>query len=128
MAAEQFGRISIGLYESNESFAANTDGEPYNDILSVSGRVYLHVTDINMDRMDMVMDLRDKYDAFGMLNSTKQELDPLNAFQAKNLYVSNFLSPSSKWNYITGRFSLFENGGAYTDGLGLQRKVTENSR
>lgn len=127
-AAEVFGRVSMGVFESNETFTSSADGAPNSDYLTATGRIFLHVTDLNSDRTDVLMDLRDKYDSFGTLNSTKQQLDPLNSFQTRNLYVSNFLSNNNSFNYIAGRFSLAEGGGTFTDGVGLQKKWTSNVR
>ena len=128
LSSETFGRISLGVFESNETFNNSIDGAPYSDYLTSTGRIFLHTTDLTNDRMDFLLDLRDKYDSFGSLNATKQELDPLNSFQVRNAYFSNFLSSHNDFNYILGRFSLPESGGAFTDGGGFQKKFSSATR
>jgi hypothetical protein len=126
-ASEHFGRISLGAYISTETFSSNTDGAPNNDFASGSGRFFLHVTDMGRGRWDSVADVRDKYDSFGKLNSTQQQLDPVNVLQLRSLNVGNFLSEST-WNLMAGRFSMIESGGVYTDGFALQKQFSSSFR
>ena len=127
MGYEYFGRASLGTFMAREDFYSNTDGAQANDFQHLSGRFYIRVSDMGTDQYEFITDIRDKYDMFGTLNTSQQQLDPSNKFQLRSFYVGNFPS-KNKFNFSVGRFSLIESGGTYTDGLVMQRKWTETFR
>jgi hypothetical protein len=122
-ASDYFGRLSLGNFFSTERYVATTVDSSSSDYLTFSGRAYLRILDIGEGKWDFVIDLRDKYDQFDSLNKTKLQLEPKNYFQARQLYFGNF-QVQTKNNYLIGRFSLPEAGGAYVDGLAYQHRTS----
>lgn len=125
--SEYFGRASIGSFISNERYSATDTASDKNDYLNMSGRLYFRLYDITSEQLEVVTDIRDKYDQFDQLNKTQLQLDPKNHFQLRSMYVTNFHSQRSL-QFIAGRFSSLETGGTFTDGGGVQLKIGSNFR
>jgi hypothetical protein len=126
-SSEYYGRASLGSFLSNERYSTSDTGSNKNDFLNMSGRLYLRFYDITPEQLEVVTDIRDKYDQFDQLNKTQLQLDPKNHFQLRTMYVSNFHSLRSL-QFIAGRFSSIETGGTFTDGGGVQFKVNSDYR
>jgi hypothetical protein len=126
-SSEYYGRASVGSFLSSERYTSAATGSDKNDFLNTSGRLYFRFYDISSEQIEVVTDIRDKYDQFATLNKTQLQLDPKNKFQLRDLHITNFQS-SRPLQFIAGRFSSLETGGTFTDGAGAQYKVNSDFR
>lgn len=126
-SSEYYGRASIGSFMSSERYASADTGSDKNDFLSTSGRLYFRFYNITPEQIEVVTDIRDKYDQFATLNKTQLQLDPKNKFQLRSMHVTNFQS-QRPLQFIAGRFSSLETGGTFTDGAGIQYKINSDFR
>jgi hypothetical protein len=126
-SSEYYGRASVGSFLSSERYSTLDSGSDKNDFLNMSGRLYFRFYDITPEKIEVVTDIRDKYDQFNQLNKTQLQLDPKNYFQLRTMHVTNFQSQRSL-QFIAGRFSSLETGGTFTDGGGIQYKINSDLR
>jgi hypothetical protein len=126
-SSEYYGRASVGSFLSSERYTTGDSGSDKNDFLNMSGRLYFRFYDITPEKIEVVTDIRDKYDQFNQLNKTQLQLDPKNYFQLRTMHVTNFQSQRSL-QFIAGRFSSLETGGTFTDGGGIQYKINSDLR
>ena len=110
------GRITLGTYDSRELVLQNPDvsGNNSNDVATVSGRFFLRAYDITENKFELISDIRDKNDFFGIVDSQRQTLTQANTLQFRQFSVKY---PGPHFFTELGRFPVPEAGTVFTDGM-----------
>jgi len=124
-ASEYSGRINLGAYQSKETFTDPVSGSNSNDAQEVLGSAYFDATGIGPFRNEFTLDLRDKYDSFGQVDTGAPRLVTSNEPQLRQLAVKY---PYEEGNvfWALGRFPVADAAVLGNDGAELGYKVTQH--
>ena len=112
------GRLTSGGYLSQEKFVDTNDGSTRNDFFTLSNRLYFNAYDLGSSNYDFVSDLRDKHDFFDKLDKERLSLNSTNAFQLRQLSLSN-PNENGRTFWTMGRFPVAPAGSVDTTGVNL---------
>lgn len=126
-AAEYYGRVMVGAYQSDEKEATPVEGTDSNDQSAILGRAYLDVTGIGPFRNEVVLDFRDKYDEFGQRDDKRIALIPSNEPQLRQLAIK-YPFEGDRIFWSLGRFPVEDAGVVANDGAEVGYKMTANWR
>lgn len=126
-AADLTGSVRLGTQSSGVEFKNPRTGEESNDSQSIFFRLRSNVENLNDDADMIVLDVRDHYDAFAVLDQDFLELTPNNELQVRQLAYKR---PYERNNfYFTlGRFSLSEANVLVNDGVEAGLRVSKRFR
>ena len=93
LAYEYTGRLNLGAYAARENVKTSDSGSSANDAMLSLARAYLDVTRIGGDNLEVIVDARDKYDAFGRVDPALGRLVQANETQVRQLVLKS--PPSS---------------------------------
>lgn len=115
-ALKYHGRATMGSFVAQETFEDDSAGSERNDFNIMSGRLYLHLSEMGSRDYAFIGDLRDKLDFFNKLDREKLELNARNKLQVRQLYLQ-YPNQQGQFFYNIGRFGVFETGSIYLDGV-----------
>lgn len=110
------GRLTLGAYVGRERLTESSQGDFSNDVATASGRFFVRYTDVTSNRFELISDIRDKFDFFGLVDREKLQLKDTNTLQVRQLSAGY---PGATFFSVLGRFPIPEAGAVFTDG-GLQ--------
>ncbi len=126
-AVEYYGRVMVGVYQSDETEASPVEGTDSNDQRALLGRGYLDVTGIGPFRNEFVLDFRDKYDEFGKRDDKRIALTESNEPELRQLAVK-YPFEGDRIFWSLGRFPVEDAGVVANDGAEVGYKLTGNWR
>lgn len=116
--------MTVGGYLSTERFEDVTaTGSDKNDFQTISTRLFVKGENLGSGDWEVISDLRDKHDFFDKLNSEKLRLEERNQFQLRQL-STRFSNPNRFFGLQFGRFSVYEVGSTFVDGLQIENHWT----
>lgn len=120
------GNIRTGVYSSQISIADDTSGNGINNQQIISSRFHLDVSEIS--RNDKVsIDIRDKYDFFGAIDSELLQLESKNTILVRELVYKKPWYNNPLY-FSLGRFSLPEANILANDGAEIGYRFNRNNR
>ncbi|MBC7532388.1 MAG: hypothetical protein H7318_12485 [Oligoflexus sp.] len=107
LAVDVLGQFRLGSYTRSVEFEQSLNGETSNDEKVFSAQLKMEIYDFSSSEDTIVMDLRDKVDNYGKLETSNLTLDTYNRMQIRELaYKRPF--ETNKLYFSLGRFSLPE--------------------
>ncbi len=107
------GRVTLGTYLGTETLSGPVQGDPSNDVYLMAARFYLRATDMTENRFSFTADVRDKYDAFVLVEKQSLALKANNTLQFRELSVKY---PGPHFFAKLGRFPVPDAGPVFADG------------
>lgn len=121
------GNLRVGGYTRAVEFEETSNGDATNDEQVLSAQLKMDITDFDSQNDAFVIDLRDKIDSYGRLDTQNLSLDTYNRFQVRELA---FKRPweDNKFYFTLGRFSLAEANILDNDGGEFGYRFSKQSR
>ncbi len=121
------GNFRLGLYSRTVEFDPAINGDTSNDEQVVSAQLKMDVNDFDSYNDTFVIDMRDKMDSYGKLDSQNLSLQNYNRFQVREMA---FKRPweYNRFYFTLGRFSLTEANIIDNDGVELGYRFSKQSR
>lgn len=114
-AASYHGHARIGLLNSKVNYLEAIQSEESNDASVISSRFFLEGNKLVTRKDRLVVDVRDKYDSFGVVNPEALSLEAENTLEIRQLVYQKPWDHGSSY-YSIGRFSLPQLGIISNDG------------
>jgi hypothetical protein len=126
-AVSVLGNLRIGAYTRSVEFDEPVNGELNNDEQVTSAQLKMDLTDFDSASDGFTVDMRDKVDSYGRLDTQNLALDTYNRFQVRELA---FRRPYdyNKFYFSLGRFSLIEANVLDNDGAEFGYRWSRESR
>ncbi len=126
-AVEASGQVRVGGYTRSVEFAEPIDGESSNDEKVYSAQLRMSIYDFSSHDDTVQIDLRDKVDNYGALNSENLTLENYNRFQAREVAYKRPWE-SNRLYFTLGRFSLIEANVLDNDGAEVGYRMSRDMR
>lgn len=126
-AIDVLGQFRLGGYTRSVEFEQPVNGETSNDEKVLSAQLKMEIYEFNSHEDAIVMDLRDKVDSYGKLETSNLTLDTYNRMQIRELaYKRPF--ETNKLYFSLGRFSLPEANVIDNDGAEFGYRFSKSLR
>ncbi len=126
-AVSVLGNLRVGAYTRTVEFEEPVNGSTDNDEQVISAQMKMDVTDFDSKSDAFVIDLRDKIDSYGRLDTQNLKLDTYNRFQVREMAFKRPFE-YNKLYFTLGRFSLIEANVLDNDGVEIGYRWSKESR
>ena len=117
----------MGSYSRAVEFEVPINGETSNDEKAYSAELKLNVYDFSSHEDNIIVDIRDKVDNYGKLETSNLTLDSYNRVQVRELAYKRPWE-TNRFYFTFGRFSLSEANILDNDGVELGLHFSRNTR
>lgn len=126
-AADHYGRVNLGAYQSKETHSTESAGTKSNDQQAALGSFYLDVTKIGPFHNEFTLDFRDRYDSFAARDPDQPRLVEANEPQLRELAVK-YPYEAGDLYWSLGRFPVADAAVLGNDGGELGYRVSPTVR